>query len=154
MVYNQDDAATRVPPAAGPGALAVALQAHLEREIVALPPEERPAFRAEMGLAEDGLSLVIRACYELLGLISFFTVGPDEVKAWTLHRGETTLDAAGDDPHRPGEGLHPGRGGRTGSTWSRPEGTRATTREKGWLSLEGRDYVVQDGECLVIRFNK
>ena len=153
VVYNQHDAATRVPPAQGPGALALALKAHLEREIVALPPEERPAFRAEMGLAEDGLSLVIRACYELLGLISFFTLGPDEVKAWTIRRGETTLDAAAAIHTDLAKGfiraevVH----------WERmveANGHTATTREKGWLSLEGRDYVVRDGECLVIRFNK
>jgi len=153
VVYNQDDTATRVPPVAGAGALAVALKAHLEREIVSLPPEERPAFRAEMGLAEDGLSLVIRACYELLGLVSFFTLGPDEVKAWTIHRGETALDAAGAIHTDLAKGfiraevVH----------WEHmveANGHTATTREKGWLSLEGRDYVVQDGQCLVIRFNK
>jgi hypothetical protein len=153
VVYNQDDAATRVPPAAGPGTLAVALKAHLEREIVSLPPEERPAFRSEMGLAEDGLSLVIRVSYELLGLVSFFTVGPDEVKAWTIHRGETTLDAAGAIHTDLAKGFiraevvhweHMVEAG----------GHTPTTREKGWLSLEGRDYVVQDGQCLVIRFNK
>jgi len=153
VVYNQDDAATRVPPAAGPGSLAVALKAHLEREIVSLPAEERPAFRTEMGLAEDGLSLVIRVSYELLGLVSFFTVGPDEVKAWTLHRGEKTLDAAGAIHSDLAKGFiraevvhweHMVEAG----------GHTPTTREKGWLSLEGRDYVVQDGQCLVIRFNK
>jgi ribosome-binding ATPase len=153
VVYNQDDDATRVPAAPGPGALAVALKARLEREIVSLPPEERPAFRAEMGLAEDGLSLVIRVGYELLGLISFFTVGPDEVKAWTLHRGETTLDAAGSIHSDLAKGFiraevvhweHMVEAG----------GSTPVTREKGWLSLEGRDYVVQDGQCLVIRFNK
>jgi len=153
VVYNQHDAATRVPAAPGPGSLAVALKAHLEREIVALPPEERPAFRAEMGLAEDGLSLVIRVCYELLGLVSFFTVGPDEVKAWTIRRGETALDAAGTIHTDLAKGfiraevVH----------WERmveAKGHTPTTREKGWLVLEGRDYVVRDGECLVIRFNK
>lgn len=153
VVYNQDDAATGVPPAAGPGALAVALKAHLEREIVSLPEEERQAFRAEMGLAEDGLSLVIRVSYELLGLVSFFTVGPDEVKAWTIHRGEKTLDAAGAIHSDLAKGFiraevvhweHMVEAG----------GHTPTTREKGWLSLEGRDYVVQDGQCLVIRFNK
>lgn len=153
VVYNQHDAATRAPEAPGPGALAVVLKAHLEREIVSLPPEERPAFRTEMGLAEDGLSLVIRACYEVLGLVSFFTVGPDEVKAWTIHRGETTLDAAAAIHTDLAKGfiraevVH----------WEHmveAKGHTATTREKSWLTLEGRDYVVKDGECLVIRFNK
>jgi len=153
VVYNEDDAATRVPPAAGPGALAVSLKAHLEREIVSLPPGERPTFRAEMGLAEDGLSLVIRACYELLGLVSFFTVGPDEVKAWTIHRGETALDAAAAIHTDLAKGFIRAEVVR----WEHmveAGGHTPTTREKGWLSLEGRDYVVQDGQCLVIRFNK
>src|SRR5206468_754306 len=95
-VYNQDERAAHVPPAPGPGFLAVALQAHLEREIVALPTEERAAFRSELGLTEDGLSIVIRACYRLLGLVSFFTVGPDEVRAWTLEHGSRAVDAAGE----------------------------------------------------------
>jgi hypothetical protein len=152
-VYNQDDGAARVPPAAGTGALAVALKAHLEREIVALPPEERATFRAELGLAEDGLSLVIRACYELLGLHSFFTVGPDEVKAWTLRRGGTAVEAAGEIHTDLAKGFI--RAEVVG--WEHMvevEGHSGKAREKGWLRLEGRDYVVQDGECLVIRFNK
>jgi hypothetical protein len=152
-VYNQDDAAARTPPASGTGTLAVALQAHIEREIVALPPAERPAFRLELGLVEDGLSLVIRACYELLGLISFFTVGPDEVKAWTLPRGGTAVEAAAEIHTDLARGFIRAEvvdwkhmvevGGHSGQA-----------REKGWLRLEGRDYPVQDGECLVIRFNK
>ncbi len=81
VLFNQDDASRHQPPALGRAALAVTLRAETEREIVALTPEERPAFREELGVTEDGLSLVIRACYELLGLISFFTVGPDEVRA-------------------------------------------------------------------------
>jgi ribosome-binding ATPase YchF (GTP1/OBG family) len=153
VVYNQHDTAGRVPEPPGAGAMAIALKAHLEREIVALPPEERPAFRAEMGLAEDGLSLVIRACYELLGLVSFFTVGPDEVKAWTIHRGETALVAAAAIHTDLAKGFIRAEVVR----WEHmveAKGHTATTREKGWLVLEGRDYVVRDGECLVIRFNK
>lgn len=152
-VYNQGDDEPRTPPPAGPGALAVALRAHLEREIVALPPEERPAFRAELGIAEDGLSLVIRSCYELLGLISFFTFGPDEVKAWTLHRGETAVDAAGTIHTDLAKGFIRAEVSR----WDQmveAEGHTGRARERNWVRLEGRDYVVQDGDCLVIRFNK
>src|SRR6185503_5210292 len=96
VVYNQDENSTTVPPDPGPGALAVTLRAHLEREVIGLPMEERAAFREGYGIAEDGLSLVIRSCYQLLGLISFFTVGPDEVRAWTLRRGSKAVDAAGE----------------------------------------------------------
>jgi hypothetical protein len=152
VVYNQDEHARGAPSDPGPGAMAVALRAHIEREILNLPPEERAAFRAEMGIEEDGLSLLIRACYRLLGLISFFTVGPDEVRAWTLRDGQTAVDAAGE--------IHSdlARGFIRAETiaWDRllEAGGQAKAREKGWLRLEGRDYMVRDGECLEIRFNR
>jgi GTP-binding protein YchF len=152
VVYNQDDKPRAAPADPGPGAMAVALRAHIEREILNLPPEERPAFRAEMGIEEDGLSLLIRACYRLLGLISFFTVGPDEVRAWTLREGETAVDAAGE--------IHSdlARGFIRAETilWDKllEAGSQAKAREKGWLRLEGKEYTVRDGECIEIRFNR
>ena len=158
VVYNQDDASRPLPAApeaAVPGghrAPAVALKASLEREIVALPAGEREAFRAGLEITEDGLSLVIRACYDLLGLISFFTVGPDEVRAWEIRRGEKAVDAAGE--------IHSdlARGFIRAEVieWDRllEAGGQAKAREKGWLRLEGRDYEVKDGDCLEIRFNK
>ena len=151
-VHNQGDRSTRVPAVAGANALVVALKAHLEREIVALPADERESFRAELGVAEDGLTLVIRACYELLGLIAFFTVGPDEVRAWTLRRGECSVDAAAE--------IHTdlARGFIRAEVvpWNRllEAGSQAKAREKAWARLEGREYVVQDGDCIEIRFNK
>lgn len=151
-VYNQDERAAHVPPAPGPDTLAVALKAHVEREIVALPPEERPAFRAELGVEEDGLSLVIRACYELLGLVSFFTVGPDEVRAWTLRRGEKAVDAAGEIHTDLAKGFI--RAEVIGWEALLECGGHARARERALLRLEGRDYAVQDGDCLEIRFNK
>ena len=135
-----------------PSGVAVALRAHLEREIVALPAGERDGFRAELGVAEDGLTLVIRACYELLGLISFFTVGPDEVRAWTLRRGEHAVDAAGEIHTDLAQGFIRAEV----VPWDRllEAGSQARAREKAWARLEGRDYVVQDGDCIEIRFNK
>jgi len=152
VVYNQDERSTRVPPEPGAQALALVLRAHLEREIVALPPEERPAFRAELGLAEDGLSLLIRACYRLLGLISFFTVGPDEVRAWTLRQGENAVDAAGEIHTDLAHGFI--RAEVVACDRLLEAGSEAKARERAWLRLEGRDYQVQDGDCLEIRFNK
>lgn len=151
VVFNQDDAATRQPPTLGRGALAVALRASTEREIVSLPPEERAAFREELGVTEDGLSIVIRACYELLGLIAFFTVGPDEVRAWEITRGETAVEAAG--------AIHSdlSRGFIRAEVVAYDQlvelGGHAKAKEKGVLRLEGRDYVVKDGDCLEIRHN-
>ncbi len=152
VVYNQDDASTRVPPDPGPGAVAIALRAHLEREIVGLPPEEREAFRAELGITEDGLSLVIHACYRLLGLHSFFTVGPDEVRAWTIHRGDTAVDAAGEIHTDLARGFI--RAEVVPCDRLLEHGTHAKAKEKGHVRVEGRDYVVADGDCLEIRFNK
>jgi len=151
VVWNQDESSTRTPPALGRHARAVALRAEAEREIVALPPGERAAFRAEMGVTEDGLSLVIRNCYELLGLISFFTVGPDEVRAWEIHRGDSAVDAACE--------IHSdlARGFIRAEVVAYAElvalGSHAKAREKGVLRLEGKEYRVQDGDVLEIRHN-
>ena len=150
VVYNQDDRSTRTPLDPGPGALAVRLQAHLEREIVSLPPEERPAYRRELGIEEDGLTLLIRACYELLGLISFFTVGPDEVRAWTVTRGETAVDAAGE--------IHTdlARGFIRAEVmpWTDLMEMNGAAAAKAKGRLEGREYLVRDGDCVEIRFNR
>ena len=151
-VYNQDDRATRVPAVAGARVLGVALKAHLEREIVALPAGERDGFRSELGVAEDGLTLVIRACYELLGLISFFTVGPDEERAWTLRKGERSVDAAAEIHTDLAKGFIRAEV----VPWERllEAGSIPKAREKAWARLEGREYAVQDGDCVEIRFNK
>lgn len=151
VVINQDDDSKHQPPELGRNALAITLRAHTEREIVSLPLEERAAFRSELGVEQDGLSLVIRACYELLGLISFFTVGPDEVRAWEIHRGDTAVDAAGE--------IHSdlARGFIRAEVVAYDElialGSHAKAREKGTLRLEGRDYLVQDGDVMEIRHN-
>ncbi len=151
VVLNQDESSTHAPPRLGRHALAVSLRAHAEREIVALPAEDRTAFRAELGVAEDGLSLVIRACYELLGLVSFFTVGPDEVRAWTIHRGESAADAAGEIHSDLARGFI--RAEVVPYDVLVELGGHAKAREKGVLRLEGRDYRVHDGDILEIRHN-
>jgi len=152
VVYNQDDDAGQTAPAADPGRVTVGLRAHLEREIVSLPPAERPAFRAELGAVDDGLSLVIRACYASLGLISFFTVGPDEVRAWTVREGDTAVDAAGEIHSDLAKGFI--RAEVIPYDKLLELGGHAAAREKGILRLEGREYRVRDGDCLEIRFNK
>lgn len=153
VAYNRDDDAPAAPPPAeGPAVRAVAIRALIEREIVALPPGERAAFRDGMGIVDDGLSLVIRACYELLGLISFFTVGPDEVRAWTIRRGDRAVDAAGEIHSDLAKGFI--RAEVVGWEELLDLGSHARAREKARLRLEGRDYEVKDGECLEIRFNK
>lgn len=151
VVYNQDDASKHAPPALGRHALALSLRASTEREIVSLPPEERAAFRTELGVEQDGLSLVIRGCYELLGLISFFTVGPDECRAWEITRGDKAVDAAGEIHSDLARGFI--RAEVIAYADLMELGSYAKAREKGVLRLEGRDYLVKDGDCLEIRHN-
>ena len=153
VIDNQGETARGVPAApAGPGRETVALKALLEREVLALPQADRASFRAELAVGEDGLSLVIQACYRVLGLISFFTVGEDEVRAWTIRRGEKAVDAAGEIHSDLAKGFI-----RAEVTpWDKllEAGSEARARERSWLRLEGRNYEVQDGDCLSIRFSK
>ena len=152
VVYNQGESGGPPPPPSGAHVGAVALKALLEREVLALPPAERAGFRAELGLGEDGLTTVIRGCFELLGLISFFTVGEDEVRAWTLERGSRAVEAAGEIHSDLAKGFIRAEV----IAWDQllEVGGEKGARERGWLRLEGRDYVVQDGDCLNIRFNR
>ncbi len=120
-------------------------------ELVQMSPEEAEEFMAMFGVEELGLSRVIRASYELLGLISFFTVGEKEVRAWTIRKGSTALDAA--------EAIHSdlARGFIRAEVIHWDEllrvGSLAEARKQGLLRLEGKDYVVQDGDIVHIRFN-
>jgi GTP-binding protein YchF len=129
----------------------VDLQGKLEMDIAQLPPDEAEVFLDEYGILEPGLQRVIRLSYDLLGLIPFFTVGEDEVRAWTVHRGSTALQAAG-AIH---SDLQKGFIRAEVIAWddlvdlgSLPEG-----RAKGKLRLEGKDYLVKDGEIVHVRFN-
>ncbi len=134
------------------GAEVVVLSAALEAELLDLTPEEAAEYRAELGLAEPGLETFIRAGYQLLDLITFFTVtGGQEVRAWTLRRGGTALDAAA--------AIHTdmARGFIRAEVMPAAElvahGSVAAVRDAGRLRIEGRDYAVQDGDILHIRFN-
>jgi hypothetical protein len=129
----------------------VALQGKLEMEISQLAAEDTEVFMAEYGITELGLERVIRVSYDLLGLISFFTVGADEVRAWTLRRGLTAYDAAGE--------IHTDlqRGFIKAEVIPYDEllalGGLNEARVKGRLRVEGKEYIVHDGEIVHIRFN-
>jgi GTP-binding protein YchF len=129
----------------------VALQGKLEMEIAQLEPGDAQDFMAEYGITELGLERVIRLSYDLLGLISFFTVGADEVRAWTLARGASAYDAAGE--------IHTDlqKGFIRAEVIANDEllslGGLTEAKSKGRLRLEGKEYVVQDGEIVHIRFN-
>ena len=137
--------------AAKEGAEVVVLAAALEAEIQQLPPEERPEFLKEAGLTEPGLNKVVRAGYKLLGLQTYFTVGPKEVRAWTIKKGWKAPQAAG-VIHTDFE-----RGFIKAEVMSWKElmdlGSEAAVRDKGLLRMEGKEYVVQDGDCMHFRFN-
>lgn len=134
-----------------PGADGLAVSAALEEEISRLEPEDRGAFLAEAGLDEPSAVRVVRAGYRLLGLISFFTVGEDEVRAWTIRRGDTAGTAAG--------AVHSDieRGFIRAEVVDWRElidaGSLAACRDRGTLRLEGRGYPVRDGEVVHFRFN-
>jgi hypothetical protein len=127
------------------------ISAAIEAEIAALPAEEREAFLADLGLHETGLNRMIQAGYELLGLITFFTAGPKEARAWTVHRGAKAPEAAG-EIHTDFE-----RGFIRAETIAFDDyvkcGGEAGARDAGKLRSEGKDYVVQDGDVMLFRFN-
>jgi len=127
----------------------VALQGKLEMDIAQLPPEDAQMFMAEYGIEEPSLNRMIRLSYDLLGLQSFFTVGPDEVRAWTVRRGATAPEAAGE--------IHTDlqKGFIRAEVITYDDlvtlGGYTEARAKGKLRLEGKEYIVQDGEILNIR---
>ncbi len=133
------------------GAISVVISAAIEAEIATLAADEREAFLADLGLEETGLSRIIRAGYELLGLITFFTAGPKESRAWTVHRGAKAPEAAG-EIHTDFE-----RGFIRAETIAYDDfitcGGEAGAKETGKMRSEGKDYVVQDGDVLLFRFN-
>lgn len=129
----------------------VVISAPIEAEISRLSPEEQADFLADLGLEEPSLDRVLRASYDLLGLISFFTVGEDEVRAWTLRRGSCARDAAG--------AIHSdiARGFIRAEVVAWDDllrlGSLAACRDEGILRLEGKEYTVADGDVAHFRFN-
>lgn len=134
-----------------PGLEAIPLYGKIESEIAQLPPEEAESFLQEIGLQQSGLDRFIQTSYALLGLCSFFTAGEKEVRAWTIPRGILAPQAAGvihSDLERGfirAEVIHYHDLVASGSL--------AKGRETGKLRVEGKDYQVQDGDVLLIRFN-
>ncbi|WP_155264984.1 redox-regulated ATPase YchF [Sphingomonas segetis] len=137
--------------AAAEGAQAVVISAAIEAEIATLPADERDAFLADLGLHETGLNRMIHAAYALLGLITFYTAGPKESRAWTVHKGAKAPEAAG-EIHTDFE-----RGFIRAETIAYDDyielGGEAGARDAGKLRSEGKDYVVQDGDVMLFRFN-
>lgn len=129
----------------------VALQGKLEMELAQLPPEDAALFMQEYGIQELGLNRVIQISYDLLGLQSFFTVGEDEVRAWTTKRGALAPEAAGEIHTDLQKGFI--RAEVVGYPDLMSFGGYAEVKAKGKLRLEGKEYVVQDGDIVNIRFS-
>jgi hypothetical protein len=132
-------------------AAGLVLSASVEAEIAGMDPADQPAFLADLGLAESAVARFIRTAYGLLDLISFFTVGEDEVRAWPIKRGTTARQAAG----RIHSDLERGfiRAEVTAYEVFMKYGSEHAARDAGHLLVEGKDYVVKDGDILHIRFN-
>ncbi|HEX7956953.1 MAG TPA: redox-regulated ATPase YchF [Pyrinomonadaceae bacterium] len=137
--------------AAAEGAEHVTICAQLESELVALPPEDRASYLSELGVGSSGVDRLIQSAYRLLGLMSFLTAGEKEVRAWTVPRGTRAPQAAGT--------IHTDieRGFIRAEIVSYDDllraGSFAAAREQGLLRLEGKDYVMQEGDVVHFRFN-
>src|SRR5215468_5743115 len=128
------------------------VSAVIEAEVAQLSGDEQAAFLADLGLSEPAIRRVLRDCYALLGLVSFFTVGEDEVRAWSVPHGTRAQDAAGAIHSDIARGFI--RAEVVGyDALVAAEGSMAAVRERGQFRLEGKDYIVHDGEICHFRFN-
>ncbi|MBS5878813.1 MAG: redox-regulated ATPase YchF [Clostridium sp.] len=133
------------------GAEALTICAKVEEEIAELSPEEKQAFIEELGIGESGLDKLVKACYKLLGLISYLTAGPKEVRAWTIERGTKAPQAAGKIHTDFERGFI--RAEIVSYDTLMENGTMLACKEKGLIRSEGKEYVMQDGDIVVFRFN-
>jgi ribosome-binding ATPase YchF (GTP1/OBG family) len=143
-----DDLAARI---AALDAAGLVLSASVEAEIAGLSPDEQVLFLEDLGLRESALARFIRTAYGLLDLISFFTVGADEVRAWPIRRGTRAREAAG----RIHSDLERGfiRAEVMPYAVFMKYGSEHAVKEAGRFQIEGKDYVVSDGDIMHVRFN-
>jgi hypothetical protein len=147
---GDSDAALRAH-AASSGLAYLPVAAKIEAEIAQMDDADAAAFLDDLGLAEPSRDRVIRAAFDLLSLLSFFTFGEDECKAWTLPKGSDAVEAAGKIHSDIARGfiraeIVPFETFRSAGSWS-------AAKEAGKHRLEGKEYVVQDGDCVIFRFN-
>ncbi len=130
---------------------AIVVCAKIEEELITLSPEEGSAMLKELGIPSAGLDQLIRAAYDALSLETYFTAGVKEVRAWTIHKGATAPEAAG-VIHTDFE-----KGFIRAETISYADfiacGGEAKTKEQGKLRVEGKEYIVKDGDVMHFRFN-
>ena len=152
VVYNTSEEGAPIGPVEEQGGDPLLLvHGKIEMEIAQLPPEDEGEFLAEYGISEPGRERVIRASYDTLGLLTFFTGNDEEARAWTLKQGSTCLEAA--------DTIHSdmARGFIRAEVIAWDElvalGSLADARSQGKLRVEGKEYIVSDGDVLYIRFN-
>jgi GTP-binding protein YchF len=136
---------------ASPGVEIHALAGKIEMEISQLDPEDATLFMADLGITESSLDRVIRISYDLLGLISFFTVGPDENRAWTIRKGASAVEAASEIHSDIARGFI--RAEIVAYDDLIETGSMAEAKKAGKFRLEGRNYIVQDGDIAHFLFN-
>jgi GTP-binding protein YchF len=128
-----------------------AISGKIEQELAQMSPEDAEEFRKDLGITEPGLDRMIRMSYALTGLISFFTVGPDECRAWNVHEGATAPDAAGKIHTDLERGFIRAEVVRWDDLLD--AGSMAEAKKRAQVRQEGKTYIVQDGDCLNILFN-
>lgn len=133
------------------GAEAITICAKLEEEVASMEPAEKKEFLSELGVTHSGLDQLVKACYELLGLISFLTAGPKEVRAWTIEKGTKAPQAAGKIHTDFERGFI--RAEIVPYSTLVELGSMTACKEKGLIRSEGKEYVMQDGDVTVFRFN-
>jgi GTP-binding protein YchF len=129
----------------------VAMCAKLEHELAQLDPDSRATFMADLGITESAAEKFVQACYSALGLISFLTVGPDEVRAWPIRNGTVALDAAGKVHTDIKRGFI--RAETMAYTDLKELGDEKAVKAAGKMRLEGKEYIVKDGDIINFRFN-
>ena len=153
VLFNNEDEDASLPElgAWAQGETCMAVRGKLEQELGQMDPEEAEEFMAEFDISDLAMDRMIKASYELLGLISFFTVGEDEVRAWTIKKGTAAVDAA-DVIH---SDIKKGfiRAEVLAYDDLMAAGTYAEARKKGTVRLEGKTYEVKDGDIINFRFN-
>jgi ribosome-binding ATPase YchF (GTP1/OBG family) len=132
-------------------AAGLTLSASVEADIASMDPEDQAEFLSDIGLSESAIARFIRAAYGLLDLISFFTVGEDEVRAWTIRRGTKARPAAGKIHSDLERGFI--RAEVTPYDLFMEYGSEAAVKDAGKFQVEGKEYVVSDGDIMHVRFN-
>ncbi len=133
------------------GAEAITICARVEEELASLDPEEKAAFLEELGIGESGLDQLVKACYRLLGLVSYLTAGPKEVRAWTIERGTKAPQAAGKIHTDFERGFI--RAEVVAYDTLMQYGSMQACKDKGLIRSEGKEYVMQDGDIVLFRIN-